>query len=60
LQEFLRQQHAAHIDMLLRQIRQRERDTMKEAALAGKVDVFETLWMELEHFSKRALKEATQ
>jgi len=44
--------------MLLRQIRQKDRDTMKEAALAGKVDVYETLWAELQHFAARALKEA--
>jgi hypothetical protein len=31
---------------------------MKEAALAGKVDVYETLWSELEHFASRMMKEA--
>jgi hypothetical protein len=58
--EFLHAQHTAHISMLLTQIRQKDRDVMKEAALAGKVDVYETLLPELQYFAERMMKEASQ
>lgn len=60
MREFLSSEHSAHISMLLNQIRQKDRDVMKEACLAGKVDVFETIFSELEHFAVRMMKEAGQ
>lgn len=59
LREFVRSQYEAHVDLLLRALRQQERDTMKEAALAGKIDAYETMLEELKYFSQRMLKEAT-
>ena len=59
-QEFFLSQYEEHIDMLLRQIRQPVRDTMKEAQLAGKIDAYETAFSELEYFAQRMLKEATE
>lgn len=58
LGEFLRSQAQAHTDMLLNQIKLRDRDIMKEARLAGQIDVYETFLSEIEHFSRRMLKEA--
>ena len=60
LEEFLRSQVAAHTDMLLNQIKLRDRDTMKEARLAGQIDVYETFLSEIEHFSRRMMKEAAE
>lgn len=58
LEEFSRSQAQAHTDMLLNQIKLRDRDIMKEARLAGQIDVYETFLSEIEHFSRRMLKEA--
>lgn len=60
LRAFFNSQHEEHIGMLLRQIRQQNRDVMKEAALAGKIDAYETAFSELEFFAQRMLKEATE
>jgi len=60
LKQFCTSQANEHVGMLLRQIRCKERDVMKEAALAGKVDAYETMFSELEHFAGRMMKEATQ
>lgn len=60
LQEFFRSQAREHTHMLVEQVRKSQRDTLKEAGLAGKVDAYETGFSELEYFSQRMLKEATQ
>jgi hypothetical protein len=51
-QEMLRQ--------LVSAIRQSERNTMKEAHLAGKVEVYETLIKDLEYFAAQELERASQ
>jgi hypothetical protein len=60
LEAFFEEQCAAHVDLLLRALRQKDRDTMKEAAIAGKIDAYETALSELQHFATRQIKEASE
>ena len=48
------------MESLVRAVRQNVRDTMKEAALAGKVDAYENAMRELDRFAENAMKKATQ
>lgn len=59
LQEFFHDQAKSYTGMLLNQIKVNPRDTMKEAELAGRVDAYDTAFLELEHYAARMLKEAT-
>lgn len=60
LQEFFRSEHAAAMTMLVRAVRASERNTMKEAELAGKVEVFETIFSSLERFAEEQMRLASQ
>lgn len=59
-QTFVQQQHEDLVMQLLQNLKLKERDTMREAQIAGKIDVYEILLNELEHFATRSLKEAVQ
>jgi hypothetical protein len=43
---------------LVNQVRQKDRDVMREASLAGQVYVYENLMHELERFSQESLTRA--
>lgn len=43
---------------LVSAVRSPERDTMKEAALAGKVEAYETLLSQLDYFAEQQLEAA--
>ena len=47
------------LNQLVQAVRQKERDTMKESYLAGKVEAYETLLSQLEHFAQEQLQKAT-
>ena len=57
---FFHQEHTEQLRQLVQAIRLPERDTMKEAQLAGKVEVYETALSGLEHFAEEQLRVASQ
>lgn len=57
---FYEQQRAEHVEMLLSAVRQSVRDTMKEARLAGKVEVYENCLRELQRFAEDQMRGASQ
>jgi hypothetical protein len=57
---FFHQEQAEGLRQLVQAIRLPERDTMKEAQLAGKVEVYETALSGLEHFAEDQLRQASQ
>lgn len=58
LKAFFREQKILLTNDLIDLVRQRERDTMKEAHYAGRIEQTETEFQELQHFALRALNEA--
>lgn len=60
LDEFFSDKKQEHADLLLRAVRQPVRDTMKEARIAGMVEVYEECGEQLRHFAQEQLKEASQ
>ena len=58
MQLFLSQRHKELTGDLLAAIRKNDRDTMKEAQIAGKMEVYETLYRDLEQFAENSLKQA--
>jgi hypothetical protein len=60
LEAFAREQRGSYMSDLLIQIRLPERDTMKEARLAGLIEAYETLMSDLTRFAERSLERATQ
>lgn len=57
---FFREEHAEQMRQLVQAVRLPERDTMKEAQLAGKVEVYETALSGLERFAEEQLRLASQ
>lgn len=60
LLEFIEHQKIMHMAVLLRAVRQNDRDTMKEARCAGIVEAYENLMLDLEDFARKKLDEAKQ
>jgi hypothetical protein len=57
---FCQQQQTEELRQLIQAIRQPERDTMREAQLAGKVEVYETIVSDLDRFAAEQLEKASQ
>ncbi len=60
LAEFFTEQRTTNVDALLHAVQQHQRDTMKEARLAGKVEAYETCLEDLQRFAERQVREAAQ
>ena len=60
LEAFFRAEYAANMALLVQAVRSTERNTMKEAELAGKVEVFETIFSSLERFADEQMRAASQ
>lgn len=59
LEAFFKDQQEQATDALLRAVRQSVRDTMREAAHAGRADAYEQAMNDLDRFAERQIKEAT-
>lgn len=57
---FFAEARQQNVDLLLRAVRQPTRDTMKEAAFAGRVEAYDTCLRDLEIFAKRQMAQASQ
>jgi hypothetical protein len=60
LELFFREQEKVYLALLVRAIREKQRDTMKEAQLAGKIEAYELTLSELRQFAERQLQAASQ
>lgn len=60
LAAFFEEQEKQAVSDLLRSVRQKIRDTMREASCAGKAEAFETMMSELDKFADRQLKQAKE
>ena len=60
LEQFFEEQRQETLDALVTAVRQSVRDTMKEARLAGKVEVYENVFGELRRFAEKQLREVSQ
>ena len=60
LTAFFHEEHTEQLRQLVQAIRLPERDTMKEAQLAGKVEAYETALSSMERFAEEQLRRATQ
>ena len=60
LEEFAKQMRADLLNDLVRAVRASERHTHRESFIAGKVEVFEGLITQLDHFAKVELERAKQ
>ena len=58
LQDFFNVRRELHTEELLAAVRQHVRDTMKEARLAGKVEVYEEIVSELRRYAEEQLRSA--
>ena len=58
LQTFLNQQQQDLTGDLVNAIRQNQRDTMKEAQLAGQLQAYESILIQLEKFAEQNVNEA--
>lgn len=47
-----------HLERLVNAVMSNPRDTMREAQLAGKVDAYETMLMDLDRFTKEQIEQA--
>jgi hypothetical protein len=55
LQQFFRDQRVTYLNMLVHAVRQSNRDTLREAQLAGKVEAYETALDDLDRYAKEQL-----
>ena len=60
LEQFFEEQRQETLEALVTAVRQSVRDTMKEARLAGKVEVYENAMGELRRFAEKQLREVSQ
>lgn len=56
LEEFVQTQRMASLNDLMRSVRMREREPMKESFIAGKVEAYETLLTLMDAFAKEQLE----
>lgn len=60
LESFFDDARAANMDSLLHAVQQHQRDTMKEARLAGKIEAYSNCLTELWRFAEEQMRSASQ